>query len=82
METIENLIWEFENGSISAYKLIEKLKTINDNIKQLNKQKLWKNIAIVVEQDHYGQILHCVVTVMNTQSFTQRQKIKIRVTPN
>lgn len=28
METIENLIWEFENGSISAYKLIEKLKTI------------------------------------------------------
>jgi len=33
MESIENLIWEFENGSISAYKLIEKLKEINDNIK-------------------------------------------------
>ena len=33
MESIENLIWEFENGNISAYKLIEKLKDINDNIK-------------------------------------------------
>jgi len=32
MESIGNLIWEFENGSISAYKLIEKLKEINDNI--------------------------------------------------
>lgn len=33
MEAIENLIWEFENGNISAYKLVEKLKTINNNIK-------------------------------------------------
>lgn len=28
MEKIENLIWEFENGNISAYKLVEELKTI------------------------------------------------------
>ena len=33
MEAIENLIWEFENGNISAYKLIEELKTINNDIK-------------------------------------------------
>ncbi len=37
MESIENLIWEFESGSISAYKLVEKLKDINNKIKQLNK---------------------------------------------
>ena len=41
MESIENLIWEFENGSISAYKLIEKLKEINDNINnQINNKDM------------------------------------------
>ena len=35
MESIENLIWEFENGSISAYQLIEKLKEINNKLETI-----------------------------------------------
>lgn len=36
--TIEDLIWEFENGSISPYKLVAELKEIQLKINLHNKK--------------------------------------------
>lgn len=41
---IEDLIWEFENGSISPYKLVEELKEIQLKEKR-QYPKVWKGTS-------------------------------------
>lgn len=44
--TIKDLIWEFENGSISPYKLVEKLKETETNLKEVSTQDLRNELEL------------------------------------
>lgn len=44
--TIKDLIWEFENGSISPYKLVEKLKETETDLKEVSTQDLRNELEL------------------------------------
>lgn len=44
--TIKDLIWEFENGSISPYKLVEKLKETETDLKEVSTQDLRSELKL------------------------------------
>lgn len=44
--TIKDLIWEFENGSISPYKLVEKLKETETDLKKVSTQDLRNELEL------------------------------------
>ena len=44
--TIKDLIWEFENGSISPYKLVEKLKQTETDLKEVSTQDLRNELEL------------------------------------
>lgn len=44
--TIKDLIWEFENGSISPYKLVEKLKETKTDLKEVSSQDLRNELEL------------------------------------
>jgi len=44
--TIKDLIWEFENGSISPYKLVEKLKETDTDLKEVSTQDLRNELEL------------------------------------
>lgn len=44
--TIKDLIWEFENGSINSYKLVEKLKETQVDLKEVSSEDLRQELEL------------------------------------
>lgn len=72
--TIKDLIWEFENGSISPYKLVEKLKEVQADLKEVSSEDLRQELEL---RGWYTQNLWHVDDVMQNYDCTSEDAMSM-----
>ena len=72
--SIKDLIWEFENGSISSYKLVEKLKEIQVDLKEVSSEDLRQELEL---RGWYTQNLWHVDDVMQNYDCASEDAMRV-----